>query len=337
MTDRSTHGGWRIGVDVGGTFTDLVVAADGVPARVFKVPSVPANPADGVITALKLAAQALGVAPRQLLQDCTLFVHGSTIATNTVLERKGARVGLLATAGFRDSLEIRRGMRENPWLHRQPYPPVLVPRYLRLPVRERLDRDGRELEPLVTADVDAAAQVFRDEGVESVAICLLNSHSNPSHENAAAARLRDVWDGQWISISSDISPLIGEYERASTAAMNAYIAPPTVRYLRALDASLKELGLRRSLFLIQNNGGAVSIDQVAAKPVALLLSGPAAGVGALSYYGRQLGSDNLISMEIGGTSCDVILVNAGAVAVNDQFQIGGYHLALPSVEVHTVG
>lgn len=337
MTAASHPAGWRIGVDVGGTFTDLVVTARDGSAHVFKVPSVPANPAEGVIAGLRLAAGSLGVATGQLLRDCGLFVHGSTIATNTVLEQKGARVGLLTTAGFRDSLEVRRGMRENPWYHRQPYPPVLVPRFLRLPVRGRLDRDGRELAPLEAADVDAAARIFREEDVQSVAICFLNSPANAAHEAAAADALRRSWDGAWVSISSEISPLIGEYERASTAVVNAYIAPPTVKYLRALDTALRDMGLGRSIFLIQNNGGAVSIDQVAAKPAALLLSGPAAGVGALAYYGRAIGSDNLISMEIGGTSCDVILVNEGEVAVNDHFQVAGYHLALPSVEMHTVG
>lgn len=333
----TTQHQWRIGVDVGGTFTDLVVSAHDGTAHVFKVPSIPANPAEGVIAGLHLAAKSIGVTPSHLLENCSLFVHGSTIATNTVLEHKGARVGLLVTAGFRDSLEIRRGMRENPWFHRRPYPPVLVPRYLRLPVRGRLDRDGLELEPLNLGEIDTAAGIFRSEGVESLAICFLNSHASPAHEIAAAERLRRIWDGSSISVSSEISPLIGEYERSSTTVVNAYIAPATVRYLRALDDSLKKIGLTRPIFLIQNNGGAVSIDQVATKPVALLLSGPAAGVGALAYYGRAIGSNNLISMEIGGTSCDVILVNDGKVDVSDYFQVAGYHLALPSIDMHTIG
>lgn len=328
---------WRVGVDVGGTFTDLVVSTPQGQARVFKVPSVPSNPAEGVIAGIELAAKSLGITTSEFLRGCALFVHGSTIATNTVLERKGARVGLLTTSGFRDSLEVRRGMRENPWHHREPYAPVLVPRFLRLPVRGRIDCDGREVAPLELADVEEAARIFRDEGVDSVAICLLNSYVNPAHETAAAQQIAKTWAGPWVSISSEISPLVGEYERGSTAVVNAYIAPLTVQYLRALDIALKKMGLGRSIFLIQNNGGAVSIEQVSTKPAALLLSGPAAGIGALAYYGRAIGSDNLISMEIGGTSCDVILVNEGVVAVNDHFQVAGYHLALPSVEVHTVG
>ncbi len=157
--------GWRIGVDIGGTFTDLVLAG---PAgiHVAKVPSVPADPARGVLDALDRAASDQSVSVRDLLGRCALFVHGSTIATNTLLEGKGAKVGMLTTEGFRDSLEIRRGIRDNPWEHRTPYPPALVPRMLRRPVQGRIDRDGREAEAIAVADLDAAADLFRDEGVE---------------------------------------------------------------------------------------------------------------------------------------------------------------------------
>lgn len=266
-----------------------------------------------------------------------MFVHGSTVATNTALEHKGARVGLLTTEGFRDSLEIRRGMRDSPWDHRTPSPPVLVPRYLRLPVGGRIDRDGVEIEPLRLEDVRAAVESFKREGVDSVAICFINSFANPLHEQAASKAIQASWSGQWVSVSSDISPLVGEYERTSTTAMNAYVAPRAVGYLRALNERLREHGFRQSILLIQNNGGAISIDQVAGKPVRLLLSGPAAGVGALEFYSRAIGSGNLISMEIGGTSCDVILMRDGTVATTDQFQVAGYHLSVPSVDMHTIG
>jgi N-methylhydantoinase A len=322
---------------VGGTFTDLVIAGGNDAPHVFKVPSVPANPAEGVLNALAVAAAALGTTARRLLNGCILFVHGSTIATNTLLEHKGASIGMLTTAGFRDSLETRRGMRENPWAHREPNPPVLAPRRVRLPVRGRLDAEGHEIAPLEPADIEAAAAIFRQENVESVAICFLHSYRNPAHEKAAADLLQRAWGQPWISRSSEISPFIGEYERSSTVAVNAYIAPRTVSYLKQLDTALKDMGLRHSMLLIQNNGGAISVEQIAAKPVALLLSGPAAAVGALAYYGRAAASDNLISMEIGGTSCDVILMSKGSIEITDHFQVAGYHLALPSVEVHSVG
>ncbi|HZX86982.1 MAG TPA: hydantoinase/oxoprolinase N-terminal domain-containing protein, partial [Reyranella sp.] len=263
---------WRIGVDVGGTFTDMVLRDDQGAVRIFKSPSVPADPSEGVLGVLRLAAQQLDLPLSALLRDCALFVHGSTVATNTILEKKGAKVGLLTTAGFRDSLEIRRGIRENQWDHRAPFPEVLAPRYLRLPVRGRIDADGSELAPLIAEDVDAAARVFAEEGVDSVAVCLFNSFLDGAHERAAGAQLAKSWAGQWISLSSEVMPTMGEYERSSTAVVNAYIAPKVTSYLGALDQQLRQLGLPRSLLLLQSNGGAVSVDQVASRPVMLVLS-----------------------------------------------------------------
>jgi len=336
--DASLAPPWRIGVDVGGTFTDLVLADATGAVRVFKVPSTPADPAQGVLDAIERAAERLDLSgPSALLERCELFVHGSTVATNTALEQKGAKAGLLTTAGFRDSLEIRRGIRENPWDHRPPNPPVLVPRHLRRPVRGRVDASGAEIEPLALEDVEAAAEIFRSRDVRSVGICFINSFAAPAHEQAAAARLEKLLPDAWISVSSAIAPVVGEYERSSTTALNAAVAPRTVGYLRRLESRLRDLGLRKRLLLIQNNGGAASVEQVASKPVTLLLSGPAAGVGALTSYSRAIGSDDLISMEIGGTSCDAMLMAGGQVAVTDEFQIAGYHLALPSIDIHTIG
>ena len=328
---------WRIGVDVGGTFTDMVLRDAAGAVRIYKAPSVPADPSEGVLGVLRLAAQQLDLPLTSLLRDCALFVHGSTVATNTILEKKGARVGMLTTEGFRDSLEIRRGFRDNQWDHRAPFPPVLAPRYLRLPVRGRIGADGKELAPLVAADVDAAAAVFAAEGVESVAVCLFNSFLDGAHERAAGAQLAKSWGGPWISLSSEVMPTMGEYERGSTAVVNAYIAPKVTSYLAALDEQLRQFGLPRSLLLLQSNGGAVSVAQVATRPVMLVLSGPAAGVGALKGCAAPGEAANLISMEIGGTSCDVMVMAGGDVPVADQLTIDGYHLTTPSVEIHTVG
>ena len=328
---------WRIGVDVGGTFTDMVLRDSAGAVRIYKTPSVPADPSEGVLGVLRLAAQQLDLPLSALLRDCALFVHGSTVATNTILEKKGARVGMLTTEGFRDSLEIRRGIRDNQWDHRTPFPEVLVPRYLRQPVRGRIDGDGRELVPLKAEDIDAAARVFAAEGVESVAVCLFNSFLDGAHERAAGERLATSWAGKWISLSSDVMPTMGEYERGSTAVVNAYVAPKVTSYLRALDEQLRQLGLPRPLLLLQSNGGAVSVAQVAARPVMLVLSGPAAGVGALKGCAAPGEPANLISMEIGGTSCDVMVMARGDVPVADELVIDGYHLTTPSVEIHTVG
>lgn len=328
---------WSIGVDVGGTFTDLVMRDSEGVINVTKVPSVTADPSRGVMNALVAQSEQAGFSLSDLLGDCELFVHGSTIATNTILERKGARIGMLTTRGFRDSLEIRRGIRENQWDHRAPFPQVLVPRYLRLPVSERIDRHGQETLPLDLQDIEAAVKIFQAERVQAVAICFFNAYLNGAHERAAEKRLLDMMGDTFISMSHQVTPIMGEYERGSTVAMNAYVAPKVVSYLKALDDSLREEGLGRPLLLLQSNGGAISVEEIAKRPVNLLLSGPAAGVGALQLCDAQLDQNNLIAMEIGGTSCDVTLMHQGQVPVSEELNIEGYHLGTPAVDIHTVG
>jgi N-methylhydantoinase A len=328
---------YRVGVDVGGTFTDLVLVDGRGTVQAFKSPSVPSNPTDGVLAAVELAARSLGCDVSEFLTRTELFVHGSTVATNTLLEKKGAKVGLLTTEGFRDSLEIRRSIRENVWDHRKPFPEVLVPRYLRLPVTERMEHDGSVRRPLDIASVAAAAKVFAEEGVEAIAICFLHSYANPAHEIAAREELKKHLPNVWVTISSEIAPIIGEYERTSTTVVNAYVAPRVVPYLESLAERLKTLGLPRKLLMIQSNGGAISIDEIGHSPASLVLSGPAAGVGSLKFFGQDTGSDQLISIEVGGTSCDVTLMQRGAVSMTDQIVVDGYHLNIPAVDIHTVG
>ena len=326
----------RIGVDIGGTFTDLVLDCGG-RIHVTKVPSVTGDPGKGVLTALHRAADALALGLDTLLARTTLFVHGSTIATNTVLEHKGATVGLITTGGFRDSLEIRRGLRSDPWEHRTPYPPVLVPRYLRLPVPGRLDANAVEIAPVEIGALDGIVRAFDDASVESISVCLLNSYLDPAHEITYGEKLRALRPGGWLSLSHEIVPVMGEYERTATTVLNAYIAPRTVGYLGTLDRSLRTAGLARSMLLVQNNGGSIGADQIGNRPVTLLLSGPAAGVGALDLARDALGTDRLIGMEIGGTSCDVMLMEDGAVPTSDALSVGDYDAAVPSIDIHTIG
>ena len=328
---------WRIGIDVGGTFTDVVLIDDKGAIASVKSPSRPHDPGEGVIAALELIAQSSGLATEDLLRGCALLVHGSTVATNTLLERTGARIGVLATEGFRDSLEIRRGIRTNPWDHRTPYPPVLAPRYLRLPVGGRIDRHGDEHTPLDEDSVARAMEIFAAEQVESIALCLINAYLNPAHERRVAEILRAVMPDTPISVSSELAPVAGEYERLSTTAVDAYVAPRLVTYLVALARQLAELGLSRPMLLVKNNGGTATVDEVVREPVTQTLSGPAAAVGALSYFGDALGGKNLISVEVGGTSCDVVMMTDGEVAVTDRLTIGGYDTLVPAVDVHTVG
>ncbi len=338
------HAPWRIGVDVGGTFTDLVLIDAAAESRVVKAPSVPADPSRGVLAALERLAGDLDCTVTEILADCALFVHGSTVATNTMLEGKGARVGLLTTEGFRDTLEIRRGLREDQWNHRQPYAPVLVPRHLRLGVAGRIDADGSEHAPLATADIDAALADFAAEGVDAVAIAFFNSFLDDVHERAAVEHVQARLAEGWVTGSASLSPSLGEYERTSTAVVNACLLPRIGGYLAALEGALGELGLARPILLLQSNGGAVSVGAVAQRPVNLLLSGPAAAVGALDHYrglirSSGLGGEdgNLISMEIGGTSCDVMLMADGEVATRDDLMIAGYHVSTPAIDIHTIG
>ncbi|MCB1743593.1 MAG: hydantoinase B/oxoprolinase family protein, partial [Gammaproteobacteria bacterium] len=336
---------WRIGVDVGGTFTDLVLADAQGRIWLAKVPSVPADPSQGVLDAIEHLARELGTGSPNLMQHCTLFVHGSTVATNTMLEAKGARVGLIGSEGFRDCLEIRRGLREDQWDHRAPYAPVLVPRYLRKGVRGRIDADGSEHQPLDLSGLDEILQGFDAEGVQAIAVALLNSFLDDAHESAVVEAIRARRPEAWVSASADISPLMGEYERTSTAVVNAALLPRVAAYLRALERRLQALGLARPVLMLQSNGGTTSVDRVSARPVNLLLSGPAAAVGALNLYRRAIDrrladhgeQGNLISMEIGGTSCDVLLMAEGEVATRDDISIAGYHVSTPAIDIHTVG
>ena len=328
---------WRISVDVGGTFTDLVLIDADATLRVAKVPSTPSDPSVGVLAAVGMAAADAGLTVRQLLENCSHFVHGSTIATNVVVERCGAPTGMIVTHGFRDSLEIRRGIRHNAWDHRRPFPPVLVPRYLRCTVRGRLDRHGTETEPLALQDVDAAVAIFRREGVSSVAICLYNSFLSDVHEVRVAERIHEIHPDCWVTLSSHVAPIMGEYERGSTAVISAYVAPLVVAYTERIAAALADEGLRTPLLVVQNNGGSLTVERVRDRPAALLLSGPASGVGALGLCGEALGAQDLISMEIGGTSCDVTLVSRAGAEIASEFELGGYHVALPSVNIHSIG
>lgn len=336
MTTREPAWPCSVAVDVGGTFTDLVLLDGAGATTVVKVPSVPADPSLGVLAAVDRLADRLDLPVERILANCRSFVHGSTVATNAVLERKLAPVGLLTTAGFRDALEIRRGIRDDQWDHRAPWPPVVVPRHRRLGIPGRIDRDGREVAPLDEAAVEGAIETLRADGVEAVAISFLHSYRNPAHEQRAAALVERVWPGDLTVASADLVPLVGEYERTSTAVVNAGLVPIVGRYLRRLDEALRRRGLTVPLLLMQSNGGTVPLDAVASRPVDLMLSGPAAVGGALRRSTSGAGAA-LVSMEIGGTSCDVAVMTDGTVAVLEHLELGGYHLRVAAVDVHSVG
>ena len=327
---------WRIGIDVGGTFTDVVIVD--AKGEIFskKSPSIRRDPALGILAALEAFAVTHKISRSELLSACSSFVHGSTVATNTILEGKGARVGLLCTAGFRDALTIRRGIRPDPWRHRDPFPAPLVPRFIRMPIRGRIGADGRELEPLIKQDVEAAVRQLQDQRIEAIAVAFLHSYANPAHETMARDLVAEIASPLPIFLSSEIAPVIGEYARTSTTVAAAAVAPRVVPYLISLQKKLSEEGLRAPLLLMQSNGGLVTVDEAARNPACLLLSGPSGGVGALKWLASAVGKNNLITMEMGGTSCDLILMHEGRVEMTDELEVAGYHIRTPAVDIHTV-
>lgn len=330
--------GYQIGIDVGGTFTDLLVCDEEGRTRICKSPTTPADPSLGVFAALEQAAQDGRIGLQDFLSQVDAIVHGTTITTNAVLTRTGARTGFITTRGFRDLLAMRRGMKtgERYDLELAP-PPVLIERALTLTVTERIDANGRVITPLVEEDVRAAAEVLRGAGVEAVAVSYLWSFLNPAHELRTREILQNALDGVYISLSSEVLPQIRVYERHSTTALNSYTGPPLARYLQNLEMRLGENGFTGVLNIMQSNGGCMSPKVTSRFAVNTLLSGPAGGPGAGIHYGRTHDYRNIISVDMGGTSFDVALVQNERAVVTSENEVGGFHVAVPMLDIHTVG
>ncbi len=309
----------RVGVDVGGTFTDFTVAADG-RLRVFKVSSTPRDPAEAVLEGLRRA----GIAA-----DATI-VHGSTVATNAVLERKGARTVLVTTAGFRDVLEIARQNRPELYAIEPRKPAPLIERELRLEVDERVTADGAVRRPLNRASLDRLTAQVRDLAPEAGAVCLLFSFLRPSHERSVRAALRRA-GVRWVSISSDVLPEHREYERTGTTVVDAYVAPVMGRYIRRLERAVPG-----QLWIVQSSGGVLRSSEAAAAPVQSVLSGPAAGVVGARAVAAASGFDRIVTLDMGGTSTDVAICPGEPLRRTDA-TVGGLPVAIPMTDIHTVG
>jgi N-methylhydantoinase A len=321
----------RIGVDVGGTFTDLI-AYDDETGRVMLAKS--ASTADAREAAV-IGCVSDGV-PDELIRS-SYFLHGTTVGLNALLTRSGARVGLLATSGFRDVLEIRRGSREqmlNLWW-RPPAP--LVPRELRIPIRERTRADGSVVEPLRDEDVAAAVEVFAREGVEAVAVAFINSYRNPENELAAAEALAaHGFEGE-MSLSHRVSREYREFERTSTTVIDAYVRGVTSGYLERLGAGLHELGCPADLLVMRSGGGAMSFDEAGARPFETILSGPVAGVEGAAALARELELPQVIAADVGGTSFDVSVVLEGRPQAMNEGEVIGFPVQAPWVDVRSIG
>ena len=271
---------YTIGIDVGGTFTDVVVAGPDGRITLAKAATTPADQSEGVLSGIGFAAAALGLTPDALLGAATRIVHGTTAATNALLEGKAARVAMLTTEGHRDVIEMREGLKPERYNLRLPPPDPLVPRALRLPVRERLRADASVEVPLDPASLDAALATLQAEDVAAVAICFLHSWRNPAHEQAAAAAVRARLPGLFVTTSAEVLPQIKEYERFSTAVANAAVGPVIAAYLRRLETRLAAAGFGGTLFVILSHGGVATVEEAIRLAAGTALSGPAGGVAA---------------------------------------------------------
>src|SRR5438270_49257 len=328
---------YRIGVDVGGTFTDLVAIDEGGLTTLAKVPSTPEDPSLGVLEGLSQLAGRFGVARTALLRDTERIVHGTTVATNALLEHKGARLGLLTTEGHRDVVEMREGLKDDRYNLRMPPPEQLVPRRLRLPVRERIRADGRIETPLDPQSLEAAIATLKRERVEAVAVCYLHAWRDPRHERATREALARALPDVYVSLSSEVLPQIKEFERVSTTIVNAYVGPVLSRYLARLESRLAEAGYRGPTLIIQSHGGVAPIAEAGRLAAGAVLSGPAGGAAGSIYASRLLGEPNLIPFDMGGTSTDICLVVDGQAALVMDRKIAGHRIALGSLDIASIG
>ncbi len=329
---------YYIGIDIGGTFTDITVLDQEGTTRTFKVPTTPRQPSVGFLNGLAAAAAGLGISLHDLLRDTVKLGHGTTIATNLLIERGGARVGLIVTRGFRDTLVMAKIGREYLGLDISfDRPAPLVPRSLTEEVNERIDRDGDVITPL---DIEETRQVIRrlvKKGVDGFAVCLLWSFKNQSHERKIKELIAGEFSGMPVSLSSDVAPLIGEYARMATTAANTSIMPAVSDYLTNLSKNLSKQGLGVPLLIMQSSGGLVPSNEAASLPVTMISSGPAGGVTACQYLGKAMGIENVLGIDMGGTSFDASLITGGMPATSTTTRIAGHDVLVPTVEVSSIG
>ena len=334
----------KIGVDVGGTFTDIILESDKVACAaggvvVHKVPSTPEDQSVGVIRGIREICDIAGVAP----SDVEKVVHGTTVATNAVIEYDGAEVGMLTTRGFRDILLLARGKRPHnfsmqfdvPWQSKP-----LVKRRNRIPITERImPPDGSVEVAMDENQVRAAAELFKERGVDAVIICFIFSFLNNVHEQRAKEIVEEILPDTYVSCSSEVADVIREYERFSTAAMNAFIGPRTSYYLGNLKNSLRAEGVTAEIRVMQSNGGVTTIEGGSERPVTILMSGPAGGVIGGKWAGDLSAVENLITVDIGGTSADISVVPGGSVRIMNprDTNVGGYPILTPMIDLTTIG
>ncbi|MEL7566811.1 MAG: hydantoinase/oxoprolinase family protein [Dehalobacterium sp.] len=327
---------FHVGIDMGGTFTDFVVTSP-QGTKTLKLPTNTANPLQMLLLGLEELAAGFNLPLEDFLSQTDKFAHGTTAAINALLQGKGAKTALLTTEGFRDALEIRRSQLPNQWDLRFSLPPVLVPRYLRFGVRERIDYKGDVLVPLDEAHLAGIVEQLKMEQVTSIACCLLFSFKNPVHERKIKKYLEEHLPGVYITISSDVASKIKDYERTSTTVLNAYLGPLLSGYLAQLEQCLEEKGLKKKLYLMQNNGGLSDTVSTKKSSVKVLTSGPAGGALGGTALSHNLNLPNLVLADMGGTSFDVSLVIEGKNQITPESEIEGYPVLLPMIQIKSIG
>ena len=325
---------YRVSFDVGGTFTDFTLLAehDG-SLHYFKVPSTPADPSRAIQAGLVHLLAQHGISGDEL----THVGHGTTVATNMVIERRGSRTAVLTTKGFRDVLEIGRQSRPHLYDYNVTKPEPLAPRQLRFEISGRLGHDGQVIEPLDESQVVAAAQQIAAQGVEAVSVCFMHSYRNPAHERRTGEILQRLLPGVFISISSEILPEFREFERMSTTALNAYVGPRMAAYMRNLVESVEAMGVRVSPSTVHSNGGLMSVESVMTAPVRTCVSGPAAGVIGAVELGRVAGFPDMITFDVGGTSTDVSLIAGLQPLFTSSRLVADYPVKTRMIDVHVIG
>lgn len=330
---------FRLGVDAGGTFTDFVLAEKDGPLRLFKSPSTPDDGTRAIAAGLQQMAEALDMSASQIVQNCDLCINGTTVALNALIELKGVKVGLLCTAGHEDSIEIRLGHKEEGYRYDASYPPApqLVPRQLRRPVRGRVLADGSVHEALNEDDILAAIEVFRAEGVQSVAISFVWSVRNPAHERRARELVAQHLPGVFVCSGSEVYPQVREYTRTSTTVVNAYLSPVMGRYVQRIDQFFAEHGARAPVRYYQSNGGLALGTVMRERAVNAINSGPASAPQAGLYIAKPFGIDNVITVDMGGTSFDITLAKGGQTQLNRNFDFLRHRIGVPMIHVETLG
>jgi N-methylhydantoinase A len=325
---------WRIGVDSGGTFTDICLFEAGSGRiAVWKVSSTPADPPHAVAHAVGEALAQSGAQAR----DVSYFGHGTTVATNALIQHRGVATGLITSDGFRDLLEIGRQKRPDLYDLQADKPPALVERALRREVPERLRHDGLIETALDEAAVRAAVRILRGAGVEAVAICFLYSFLDKAHEEAARNIVGEEFPEAFVCASHEVAPEFREYERLSTTVVNAYLGPVMAVYIRSVAERLKALGVPATPYLTQSNGGVIDFDTAARLPVRTVLSGPSTGVVGAQATARLAGVNDIITFDMGGTSTDVALLQGGEARLAREAMVYGYPIKTPMLDIHTVG